>query len=97
MPVTDLLRVVGARLLRGISPFNADRRHIHHILIDHFNCSHKMASLIIVSFQAIICFVFWMWNKLFPGSELVVCLIAFALYIITSNILTKKEPQLSNA
>ncbi len=34
IPVMDLVRVFGVRVLQGLSPFYADRRHIHHILLD---------------------------------------------------------------
>jgi UDP-GlcNAc:undecaprenyl-phosphate GlcNAc-1-phosphate transferase len=34
LPVFDLLRVFLFRLLRGKSPFSADRSHLHHILAD---------------------------------------------------------------
>ncbi len=33
-PLMDMVRVIGDRLLRGKSPFNADRSHLHHILQD---------------------------------------------------------------
>lgn len=43
VPVFDTLRVFTLRILRGVSPFNADRNHIHHRLID-FNLNHMQAS-----------------------------------------------------
>ena len=33
VPVFDTLRVMTARIMRGDSPFKADRRHLHHIFI----------------------------------------------------------------
>ena len=33
-PVADTLRVFAIRISLGLSPFNADRRHLHHILLD---------------------------------------------------------------
>jgi UDP-N-acetylmuramyl pentapeptide phosphotransferase/UDP-N-acetylglucosamine-1-phosphate transferase len=33
-PLTDTLRIFGHRALRGVSPFSADRNHLHHLLID---------------------------------------------------------------
>ncbi|MEL6635631.1 MAG: MraY family glycosyltransferase [Bacteroidota bacterium] len=33
IPVLDLVRVSGYRLLRGRSPFSADRGHLHHLLL----------------------------------------------------------------
>ena len=46
-PLLDLLRVFVLRLISGDSPFRADRRHFHHLLVDR-GLSHLAASLIIV-------------------------------------------------
>lgn len=38
VPVSDTVRVMGARMLRGGSPFRADRTHLHHLLFGmHFS------------------------------------------------------------
>lgn len=34
IPLFDTIRVFTTRMLRGVSPFSPDRRHIHHLLID---------------------------------------------------------------
>ena len=34
LPVFDTLRVMTGRIVRGISPFKADKTHLHHIFID---------------------------------------------------------------
>lgn len=43
IPVFDTLRVMTARMLRGHSPFKADKSHLHHLFIDmgfsHFGAS----------------------------------------------------------
>jgi UDP-GlcNAc:undecaprenyl-phosphate/decaprenyl-phosphate GlcNAc-1-phosphate transferase len=46
-PLLDLLRVFVLRLLAGRSPFRADRRHFHHLLVDR-GMSHILASTIII-------------------------------------------------
>lgn len=33
-PLTDTLRIFFYRAIRGVSPFSADRNHLHHLLID---------------------------------------------------------------
>ena len=42
-PIADTLRVFTIRLATGVSPFTADRRHMHHVLLDkgftHFGAS----------------------------------------------------------
>ncbi len=52
IPVFDTLRVFTLRIARGVSPFNADRNHIHHRLID-FKLSHMEASGILVGVNII--------------------------------------------
>ena len=47
LPLFDTLRVFTIRLFRGVSPLNADRRHIHHLLID-VGLSHMQATFILV-------------------------------------------------
>lgn len=38
IPVFDTLRVMTARIVRGTSPFNPDKTHLHHLLLDlHFS------------------------------------------------------------
>ncbi len=34
VPLADTLTCAGRRLLSGVSPFKADRKHLHHILVD---------------------------------------------------------------
>lgn len=43
IPIFDTIRVFSIRILRGKSPFKADRLHMHHLLIDN-NLSHIQAS-----------------------------------------------------
>jgi len=43
VPIFDTLRVFTLRIIKGVSPFNADRNHIHHRLID-FKLNHMQAS-----------------------------------------------------
>lgn len=48
VPLFDTIRVFITRLIRGYSPFLADRRHIHHLLIDA-GCSHTTATTLLVT------------------------------------------------
>ncbi len=45
-PLFDLLRVFSIRISQGKSPFQPDRNHIHHLLLDN-GLSHETSSLII--------------------------------------------------
>ncbi len=45
-PLFDLLRVFTIRISKGKSPFQPDRNHVHHLLLDN-GLSHEISSLII--------------------------------------------------
>lgn len=45
VPIFDSLRVFGLRITRGKSPFEADRLHMHHIMVDN-GLSHAATSVI---------------------------------------------------
>jgi len=51
LPLFDTLRVMVLRIARGTSPFQADRHHIHHLMID-YGFSHVQASGILVFVNA---------------------------------------------
>lgn len=62
VPLFDTLRVFVTRMIRGKSPFQPDRRHIHHLLIDTGR-SHTEATLILVLVNmAFISLAFWLDN-----------------------------------
>lgn len=46
IPLFDMFRVIGVRLLQGKSPLYPDRNHIHHILIDSGLPHYKVAMLL---------------------------------------------------
>ncbi|HEY9184691.1 MAG TPA: MraY family glycosyltransferase [Salegentibacter sp.] len=46
VPIFDTLRVIIIRLGKGKTPFEADRNHMHHVLLDN-GLSHKKASLVL--------------------------------------------------
>ena len=52
-PLIDTIRVFTLRALKGVSPFTADRNHIHHRLMD-LGLSHKQTVLIIYLFNLLI-------------------------------------------
>ena len=53
VPVFDTLRVMVVRMLKKVSPFRADKTHLHHLFID-MNFSHLFTSLLIVSVNILI-------------------------------------------
>jgi len=46
-PIVDIIRVVMLRIKEKKSPFEADKRHIHHLVISRVK-SHSLATMIIV-------------------------------------------------
>jgi UDP-GlcNAc:undecaprenyl-phosphate/decaprenyl-phosphate GlcNAc-1-phosphate transferase len=50
-PIADTIRVFAIRISMGLSPFNADRRHMHHVLLDK-GFSHFGATTFIMTVMA---------------------------------------------
>ncbi|NSL89042.1 glycosyltransferase family 4 protein [Chitinophaga solisilvae] len=51
VPLFDTLRVFAVRMLKGKSPFSADRNHIHHYLLD-LKLDHRQTTLVSVGVNA---------------------------------------------
>jgi UDP-GlcNAc:undecaprenyl-phosphate GlcNAc-1-phosphate transferase len=47
IPLMDTLSVMGRRTVRGISPFSADRAHLHHVLVRITGSTRKTLGLIL--------------------------------------------------
>ncbi len=47
-PIIDISRVVLIRIFSGKSPFNADKNHIHHILLNFLNSHYKVSILLLI-------------------------------------------------
>lgn len=59
IPLFDTLRVMFMRILRGVSPFRADKTHLHHLFID-MGFSHLGAALAILSMNAAVVLIWWL-------------------------------------
>lgn len=53
LPIFDMLRVFGLRLLKKRSPFRPDRIHLHHLLID-MGFSHRQVALILLLWSILV-------------------------------------------
>ena len=49
LPLMDTLRVMGRRILVGVSPFNADAGHLHHFLSRIFHSTRKALVLMLLT------------------------------------------------
>lgn len=52
-PLVDMLRIFVYRTLKGVSPFEADRNHIHHLLLDA-GMSHPAISLTLYTMNLLV-------------------------------------------
>ena len=57
IPIFDTLRVIVIRLGNGNSPFEADRNHMHHVLLD-LGLNHKKASFSLGAFNLLVIFCY---------------------------------------
>lgn len=52
LPLYDVVRVFTLRILAGRNPFSPDRNHLHHVLLDAYQISHRRTSFIIAASSA---------------------------------------------
>ncbi|WCL80176.1 MraY family glycosyltransferase [Saprospira sp. CCB-QB6] len=93
IPLFDTLRVFSLRAMRGKSPFQPDRTHIHHILID-LGCSHMQATAILALINLL--FIGIAFQLQFLGSLellLVLLLIAVLLTSFSFYLINRKQGQ----
>lgn len=57
VPVFDTIRVMFMRILRGVSPFQADKTHLHHIIYEYCQ-SHSITSITEIVLNLSTCLVF---------------------------------------
>jgi len=77
VPLLDFSLAVLRRIRRGMSPFDADRAHLHHRLLD-MGHTHRQAVLILYSWTAVLAigtlmflFVPWYWALIIIGVRLI--------------------------
>lgn len=63
IPVFDTLRVMGARIIKGVSPFSPDKTHLHHLFIE-MGFSHLGTTFCILSMNFFIVAVWFVSLKL---------------------------------
>lgn len=82
VPIFDTLRVFGLRILRGNSPFKADRLHMHHLLVDN-NLSHIGASFVFYTFTIIFTLVTYISRAFFSNTVLLIFIMTvFVSYLV---------------
>jgi UDP-GlcNAc:undecaprenyl-phosphate/decaprenyl-phosphate GlcNAc-1-phosphate transferase len=76
IPMFDTLRVFLIRIYRRESPFKADRRHVHHILLD-LGCTHLQATMLLIGINIVFILLAYFLNDL-GNSDLVYIMLALA-------------------
>jgi hypothetical protein len=87
IPIFDTIRVFSIRIFRGISPLKADRRHMHHLLIDN-NLSHIQASFSLYFVTIFLTAITHFARTYFSNTELCFfVLLLLVSYFIVGNLL----------
>lgn len=89
IPLVDTLRIIIIRLNKRVSPFKADKRHIHHALI-RIGLSHRQAALILCFTHLFFLGIAILLRNFGDGFVLtVVVVLAIALCMILDRLLFK--------
>ena len=72
-PIADCLRVMGWRVVKGLSPFHADRTHMHHLFIEA-RFSHLFTTFFILVFNLLVLGVWYLsyWLGADQGWQLLI-------------------------
>ncbi|MUP44548.1 undecaprenyl/decaprenyl-phosphate alpha-N-acetylglucosaminyl 1-phosphate transferase [Gramella sp. BOM4] len=93
LPLFDTARVMVLRVLDGKSPFEADRNHIHHILLD-LGLSHFKASFSLAVLNVLVIMAFVVLSKYLGHNWLIVAMLLLTIIIVAGfGILRKKADQ----
>lgn len=85
VPVFDTLRVMTGRIIKGVSPFHADKSHLHHLFIE-IGFSHFGTALMIITLNGLnlLC---WLITYLAGGSVTTQFIVVLAVgLLVTSGI-----------
>jgi UDP-GlcNAc:undecaprenyl-phosphate/decaprenyl-phosphate GlcNAc-1-phosphate transferase len=80
IPLFDTLRVFIIRAIKGKSPFDADKNHIHHLLLS-LNFSHLESTIILAIVNIV--FVILAYNLMFLGTMYLIFLVFGLASVIT--------------
>lgn len=79
IPVLDTLRVMLIRVLKGKSPFAADRNHIHHIFIDK-GFTHLKTCFLLCLINFLNLSIVFLLEPLFQSLQLTIIFIVINLF-----------------
>ena len=93
IPLFDLFRVVGVRLLNKKSLFLPDRNHAHHILIKNGMSHFRASTLLVLLNIVIVTLCVWLSFTFESKMMLFFLMMIFGLYLVLFNVLRKKSNQ----
>lgn len=97
VPIFDTIRVFSVRILRGKSPFKADRMHMHHLLIDN-KLSHMQASFTLYAVTILLTAMTYSARLYFSNTELCFfILFLLVCYFLVANWLEVRRFQARKA
>lgn len=89
-PILDSLRVIVIRISKGVSPFTADRNHIHHKLLDK-GFSHVKATLIVAICNIFVIQIAFILSDLYVNVQLFIITVILPLVCLFPFMIVKKE------
>lgn len=90
LPVLDCVRLMISRALKGRSPFAADRRHFHHLLLEYMQTSRALLIyLVLLSAPGIAAMV----NQETASVTLVVCILLYSAFIVIHQLGAIRDAQ----
>jgi UDP-N-acetylmuramyl pentapeptide phosphotransferase/UDP-N-acetylglucosamine-1-phosphate transferase len=95
-PLFDTLRVFVLRILRGVHPLQADRNHLHHLLLN-LGCSHSQVVSWIVSTTGAFVFIFIFSDRLGFTDVFLVPILVMIITVLSSllHLAVEKKMKLS--
>ena len=84
IPGLDMLRLFVSRIVSGKNPFQADRNHLHHLLINKFSYSTSILILLILLFAPI--FISYLTKDLFIPIVLSIFLYSLTIFFLKKKI-----------
>ena len=82
VPVFDTLRVMIGRIMKGVSPFHADRSHLHHLFLE-IGFSHLGTSFMVLSLN-LLNILAWLATYLLGGSVTLQFIVVFIIGFINT-------------
>ena len=86
LPLIDMTAIILRRVYKGVSPFRADREHLHHIF-ERLGFSGKQ-TLTIICGAALCCAVIGILGEIFKVAEYIMFYLFIALFIIYTALLS---------